>query len=156
MSNVVKVRASSWGSLFDCAMRWEAEHLLGMKKPSGPRALLGTGIHHGTAAFDAGRINDEPITPFEAAELAVNAILDPEYEVDWKADELTPNAATEIAATLVGKYCREVSPRYTFRAVELTTKPLQIDCGGGVTVELTGTLDRSRLRDCTRGVGIAD
>jgi hypothetical protein len=50
--SVFKVRASSWGRLFDCAYAWEGTHILGLKKASGLRAQLGTAIHASTAAFD--------------------------------------------------------------------------------------------------------
>jgi hypothetical protein len=49
-----------------------------------------------------------------------------------------------------------VSPKYDFVGVEMETKPLDIDCGGGVVVRLTGTMDRARIRKTTGGVGIAD
>lgn len=52
MNDVIRIRASSWSSLFDCAMRWEASNLLGLRMPSNPRAMLGTAVHAGTAAFD--------------------------------------------------------------------------------------------------------
>ena len=41
-------------------------------------------------------------------------------------------------------------------AVESVTKPFDIDCGGGVVIQLTGTLDRSRLVMGTTGASIAD
>ena len=41
---IVTVRASSWGSLFNCAYAWEGVHLLGIKSPSSPCALLGTAM----------------------------------------------------------------------------------------------------------------
>lgn len=58
--------------------------------------------------------------------------------------------------TLHTMYCNEISPRYKFQAVELTTKPLEIDCGGGVVIRLTGQLDRARICKTGTGVGIAD
>ena len=151
-----RVRASSWGSLFDCAHKWEGTHLLGLRMPSGPRALLGTSIHAGTAAFDAARVIGSSIDVYAATDLAVSTIRQPEYDVDWSVDDITPKEAEAVATTLVSKYCREISPRYTFRSVELETKPFVIDCGNGVSIQLTGTLDRSRARIGTHGVGITD
>jgi hypothetical protein len=156
MSAPFKVRASSWGKLFDCAHSWEGTHILGLRMPSSPRALLGTGIHHGTAVFDAARVNGHPVSAADAVEQAVEKIVRPEDDIDWSADDLSAKDMQVIAATLVTKYCREVSPRYTFAAVEMVTTPMVIDCGGGMLIELTGTLDRARLRLDTGGKGISD
>jgi len=156
MAQSFKVRASSWGKLFDCAHSWEGTHILGMRMPSSPRALLGKGIHHGTAVFDTERMNGGPGDAFEAVDQAVEHIVHPDEEVDWKSDDLSQKEMSVIAATLVNRYCYEVSPLFTFAAVEMTTKPLVIDCGSGINVELTGTLDRCRLRRDTNGLGISD
>lgn len=156
MNTVYTVRASSWGSLFNCAHQWEGVHLLGMKSPSSPRALLGTAIHASTAAFDAGRVNGEPISSYDASELLVHTLQQPEFDVDWRGSDITPREAERTGLVLHGKYCNDISPRYDFVAVELTTKPLEIDCGGGIVVRLTGTLDRARIKQGADGIGIAD
>lgn len=156
MTQTFKVRASSWGSLMDCAHRFEGEHLLGMRKASSPRALLGTGIHHGTAVFDAGRVTGHLVSAAEAVEQTMEKLVRPEQDVDWSNADLTQREMQSIAAVLVTKYCLEVSPRYTFAAVELTVDPMSIDCGNGVVITLTGTLDRSRLRVDSNGQGIVD
>lgn len=91
MSEPITVRASSWGSLFDCAHRWEGVHLLGMRSPSSPRALLGTAIHAGTAAFDAARVNGEHLTAYDAAGLVVDTLQRPSYDVDWRGSDITPS-----------------------------------------------------------------
>ncbi|MGQ5524877.1 PD-(D/E)XK nuclease family protein [Chitinimonas sp. PSY-7] len=153
---VVTVRASSWGKLFDCAHKWEGEHLLGMHKPSGPRALLGTAIHASTATFDQARIEGKALTPNEAAGALVDMLHTPPFEVAWTDDDLNLRDAESIGLSLHTRYCLDWSPRFEFVAVEMTTKPFQIDCGGGMVVELTGTLDRSRIRRETQGVGISD
>ena len=64
--------------------------------------------------------------------------------------------AESAGIALLTKYCNEVSPNYNFIAVEMETKPLDIDCGGGVIVRLKGTMDRARIKKTTGGVGIAD
>ena len=146
MSEPFKVRASSWAKLFDCAYKFEGENLLGMRKPSGPPALLGTAIHAGTAAFDLARLQGSPITADDACGALVDALQHPKDDVDWSADDdITPVSAERVGLTLVTRYCTEWSPKFTFEAVELETKPMDIDCGGGVVVRLTGTLDRSRV-----------
>ncbi len=158
MSEEIRVRASAWSKLFDCPHKFEWENLLGHYKPSGMRALLGTAIHAGTAAFDQGRIDHSDITPDDAAGAVVDAIHHPEFEVDRNQDDLTISDAERIGITLSTKYCLDVSPHYKFRSVEMKTKPMDIDCGGGVIIRLTGTMDRSRVRQSLDGlrVGISD
>lgn len=152
----VRVRASSWASLFDCAYRFEGTQLLGIRSPSSPRALLGTAIHAGTAAFDAARVIGEPVSAYDAAELTIKTLREPGEEVDWRGSDLTLNKAEQISLALHTEYCARWSPRFEFKAVELTTKPLVIDCGGGQLVELTGTLDRSRIISSTEKDRIGD
>jgi len=153
---VYTVRASSWGALFDCAYKWEGVHLLGIKKPAGMRALLGTALHASTAVFDKARVEHEAVRPDDAASVLVDTIQRPSFEVDWSQDDLAANEAIKIGLSLHTKYCLEISPRFEFVAVEMTTKPLDIDCGGGITVQLTGQMDRCRLRRSTAGLGIQD
>lgn len=152
----ITVRASSWGALFDCAYRWEGIHILNMRNVVGLRAALGTAIHAGTAVFDQGRIDHSGVTPDDAAGAFVDKLRDPDNAYDPRRDDLTMRKAEQIGITLVNRYCAEISPRYTFESVEMQTKPLDIDCGGGVVVRLTGTMDRSRVRRTTGGIGISD
>lgn len=152
----LKVRASSWGELFDCAHRWEGKQMLGMRLPSSPRSHLGHAIHAGTAAFDQARIDCLNITPDDAAGVLVDALRDPTKEVAWSRDDLTLREAEHTGIALLARYCTEISPAYNFVAVEMETKPLSIDCGNGVTVILTGTLDRSRIKLGSYGKGISD
>lgn len=154
--SVITVRASSWGSLFNCAYQWQGVHLLGIKSPSSPHALLGTAIHASTGAFDAARVNGEELSAYDAAEYFIEALHQPEYDVDWRGSDITIKQAEATGLTLHTLYCNEVSPNYDFVAVELETKPLEIDCGGGVVIRLTGTLDRARIKRDSHGVGIAD
>lgn len=154
--SITTVRASSWAALFDCAYKWEGANLLGMRKPSGLRALLGTAIHASTAVFDQARVNHEDVRPDDAAGVLVDTIAKPAFDVDWSQDDLSKGDATRIGLALHSKYCLEVSPRFSFVAVEMQTKPLDIDCGGGVVVRITGTMDRCRIKKATGGIGIQD
>ena len=87
MQNIVSVRASSFGSLFDCAYKWEGQHILGMKMPSSPRAHLGTAIHSGTAIYDLAMLEKiEGFTAKDAAESMLHELRNPEYEVNWAAE----------------------------------------------------------------------
>ncbi len=154
--STITVRASSWGALFDCAYRWEGIHLLGMRNTVGLRAALGTAIHAGTAAFDQSRLDGSGVTADDAAGVLVDKLRDPENEFDPAQDDLSMPEAERVGISLLTQYCLEVSPRYEFVAVEMETKPLEIDCGSGVTVRLTGTMDRARVRQSGRGASIAD
>lgn len=154
---VTSVRASSWGGLFDCAHRWEGEHLLGMRKPSGLRAQLGTAIHASTAIFDAGRLpGGLAVTPDEAAGVFVDTLTKPDREVDYSKDDLTLRDAERIGLSLHTMYCLDVSPRFRFQSVEAKLQPLDIDCGGGIVVRLTGTMDRARVASTEAGQVIPD
>lgn len=150
------IRASSWAGLFDCAYRWEGIHLRGLRNVVGLRAALGTAIHAGTAVFDQARISGDSVTADDAAGVMIDKLRDPENEYDPSRDDLSVGEAEKTGVTLLTKYCFEVSPKYNFVAVEMETNPLDIDCGGGVIVRLTGTMDRARIRKGDHGVGIAD
>ncbi|GAP37348.1 PD-(D/E)XK nuclease family protein [Piscinibacter sakaiensis] len=154
---VTAVRASSWGSLFDCAMRWEGEHLLGIRKPAGLRAQLGTAIHASTAAYDAGRLpGGSPLSVDDASGLLVEKLYRPEREVDMAADNLSVREAERIGLSLHTLYCLDLSPRFDFLSVERPLDPLDIDCGGGEVVRLTGTMDRARVAAGPEGPVIPD
>lgn len=156
MSEIFKVRASSWAGLFDCAHRWEAEHLLGMRKPAGMRALLGTAVHAGTAVFDKSRMDGAGVTADEAAGVVIDTLHNPEFEVDHQQDGLSMRESERIGLTAHSLYCAEISPQFTFLGVENTLKPLDIECGDGVTIQLTGTMDRARAAQTEAGPVIAD
>jgi hypothetical protein len=152
----LRIRASSFGKFFDCAYSWEGEHLLGIRKPAGLRALLGTSVHAGTAAFDSARLNGSEITPDDAAGAFVDTLRNPEYEVDFSNDNIKLPEAERIGLVLTTRYCTEIAPQFTYTAVEMTLAPLEIDCGGGVTITLTGTMDRARVASTIDGVIIPD
>lgn len=152
----IVVRASSWSGLFDCAMRWEGIHLQKMPNVVGIRAALGTAIHAGAAAFDAGKLLDTPISIDAAAGVMVDTLRDPGNEYDANRDDLRLADAERIGIALTTKYCAEMAPKFDYVAVEMATKPLDIDCGGGVVIRLTGTMDRARVAKSTGGVSIID
>lgn len=156
MAEPYKVRASSWASLFDCAHKWEGQNLLGLKTPPGPRTALGSAIHASTAAFDTSRLNNEGLRPDDTADLLVSSLLESKCEVDWSSDDLSYKDAEKIGLTLHTMYCTDISPQYEFVSVEMETKPLSIDCGDDIVIQLTGTLDRCRAWRSIDGVGISD
>ena len=152
MTDPVRVRASSWGELLDCAHRWEAKHLLGMTMPTSSAGALGTALHKSTATFDKSRMSGTGLTVNETAAVLVDSLANPEYEVTW--DE--PKRDLEkIGLTLHTDYCRNWSPKFEFVGVEMETKPLDIDVGGFV-IRLTGTMDRARAHKTAKGFGIDD
>jgi len=140
-----KVRASSWGALFDCAYKWEWEVLQQHRKPVGLRAALGTAIHASTAVFDQAQLDGNTIKPSDAAEVLIKKLKHPEYDVDYTQDELTMREAESIGLNLHTKYCTAIAPMMRYESVEAAFTPLDIDCGGGVIIQLTGTMDRARV-----------
>lgn len=154
---VFPARASSWADLFDCAHRWEGAHVLGMTKPAGLRAQLGTALHASTAAYDKGRLpGATPLSIDEAADVFDETLAHPDRDVDLRQDDLTMREARTIGLTLHSKYCHDVSPRFTFKSVEQQLQPVDIDCGGGMFVRLTGTMDRARVAQTSGGIVIPD
>lgn len=155
--HITTVRASSWGSLFDCAHAWEGAHILGLRKASGLRAQLGTAIHASTAKFDAGRLpGGNALSVDETAGAFVDALHHPDRDVDYSRDDLTVTEAEKIGLKLHSLYCYDLAPQFVFKSVEQTLKPLDIDCGGGQVVRLTGTMDRARVAQSAGGVVIPD
>lgn len=154
--STITARASSWGSLFDCAHAWEGAHLLGMRKPSGLRAALGTAVHASTAANDQAKLDGNPLRPDETAGVMVDTLRNPEQDVDYSADNLTVNEAERIGLSLHAKYCTEIAPQFEYTAVEMKLTPLEIDCGNGMIIRLTGSMDRARVARLENGIAIPD
>lgn len=146
----VVIRASSLGELFDCPARWEAKHLLGMRVPMSGPAVLGKAVHASTAVFDQSTIDRAGITADEAAAAAVDAIHRPDDDVRWD-DDLKPQTAEGIALALHKRYCADVAPTQTYRAVEVQCDRLAISDLG---IALQGTVDR--VHYTTEGAGITD
>lgn len=155
-SDLFPVRASSFSTLLDCPHRWEGIYILGLRGKRSGRGQLGTAIHHSTAVFDKSRMDRAGITADEAAGALVDTLHNPEEPVDW--GEESPQALEKVGLSLHTKYCAEWSPRFDWKAVEMTIPPLDIDAGG-VTIRLTGTMDRCRVRAKRigePGAGISD
>jgi len=149
MMNVVTIRASSLGGLFDCPARWEATNILGKRIPSTGKAVLGTAVHASTALFDQSVLDGAGLSVDEAAAAAVDAIHNPHDEVIWEDD--SPQEVEKIAISLHNKYCHNVAPTQKYTGVELRCERLEIaDLG----IALTGTTDR--IRETSDGYGIVD
>lgn len=150
MRDLVRVRASALPDALDCAARFEARHLLGMKMPTGPAARLGTAIHRSTAVFDQARhIDGDELSADDAAGEAVDTIhAADEEEVAWD-DDLNKKTAESIAVALHTRYCEEVSPVVSYAAVEVACDSLKIT---DIGLELTGTTDRVMKQSVYMGV----
>lgn len=146
----IRIRSSSLWELCDCALRWEKRHLQGLWMPSTPPALIGTAVHASTAMFDQSVIDGTGYTIDDTAGFAVDALENPDEEVDWAGVRMDKSIDTAIKVHTT--YCTEIAPTQTYTVVEKTMKGLQIDMGDGVIFELTGTLDRIREVKGKRGV----
>ncbi len=154
--NVVTVRASSFGRLFDCAHAFEGEQIMKLYRPSSLRAHLGTSIHASTAAFDQARIDGAPLSAYDAADVFVDSLYNPGADVDYKDPKLTLKQAEMIGLTLHSRYCAEIAPTMVYESVERALKPMDIDCGDNLIIRLTGTLDRAREVRTHHGKVIVD
>lgn len=147
--NLITIRASSLAELFDCPARWEAKHLLGMRNPGSAAAQLGTAVHASTALFDQRRLDGDPISAYDAAGAFVDALHNPEHDVDW--DDTSPQELEPIGLALHSRYCNEIAPRQDYVGVEVQCDRLEIT---DIGIALTGTTDRIRRIDGK--LGIAD
>lgn len=150
---IVTLRASSWSDLLDCSLRWYAKHVLGIRHPTSAAAYLGTSLHAGTAAFDAGRLpGGTEITATDAAGVFVDKLHHPDEDVARTEDDLPLSEAERIGITLTARYCQQVAPQRKYIAVEHQFEALDVGTEYGV-IRFTGTTDRIReLPDGRRGV----
>lgn len=144
------IRASALSELFDCPARFEAKHILGMRLPMSGAAALGKAIHASTAAFDQSTIDGAGLTVEDSAAAAVDSIHRPDEDVQWD-DDWQPDSAESVALALHRRYCKEVAPKQSYRAVEVQCDRLEIT---DLDLALTGTVDR--LRETEDGAGISD
>jgi hypothetical protein len=145
------IRASSFGSLLDCSLRWYYQNVQGIRSPTSGVAYLGTSIHAGTAAFDSATLEGAPIDVEQAVDVTVETIKNPSEDVAWDEDASQGNAI-DIGAALTQKYCDEIAPGRVYQAVELTCDALDIETDYG-TVRLTGQTDRVRVNyDGSKGI----
>lgn len=143
--NKVTIRASSMAGLFDCAYRWEGEHLLGFTKESNGRMHLGTALHEATATMDSGKMKDISYEVDEVLDMFDNSFNHQDYDVNWRYDDLNKNQAEGIGMLLSKKYYLEVTKKTTFSQVEKQIEPVVIEVERyDIAIELTGKLDRGR------------
>lgn len=142
MSDIVQIRASSLGTLFDCPARWEATQIKKIYMPTSSAAILGTAVHAGTALFDASKIEGNPLSIDDTRGAVVDAIHKPDEDVVWGDD--SPNDAEKIALGLHAIYCEQIAPTQEYVAVEATCQHLEI---ADIGIALTGTVDRVYVDD---------
>jgi hypothetical protein len=145
--NPVTIRASSFGSLFDCPARWTAIHMEGRRTPQAGIAALGHAIHAGTAVYDSDRVANIAPSVEAAEDAAVESIQRPREDTIW--DEESRDKAESVARSLTHRYCTLESLRHDFVAVEASVEALHITDLGLV---LTGHVDRVRRIDDAFGV----
>jgi hypothetical protein len=132
------IRASSLGTLFDCAARFEATQIKKIRGPISSSALLGSAVHASTALYDKSVIDGSGITIDEAIGAAVDSIQKPEDEIDWPYG-MTPQVLEHQAIDLHRLYCNEISPTIEYIGVEVTCQELELT---DLNITLTGTIDR--------------
>lgn len=145
----VIVRASSFGTLFDCPARWLAIHREGRRVPSRANAVIGRAVHKGTALFDTERLKGQVPNLAAATDAAHEAVRTVDEEVDWAGEE--PERSASIAESLTKRYCTIHAPTVEYAAVEIGVDKLELT---DLALILTGTTDR--VRKTEDGLGIAD
>lgn len=149
MPEIIPIRASSLGELFDCPARWEAKHIRKLRYPRSASAQIGTAVHAGTALFDQSVLDHNPLSAEEAAGAVVDTIYKPQEDIQW--DDITQNEAEKIAIPLHKLYCSEIAPKQEYAAIEAKCEELVLT---DIGISLTGIVDRVRSTDF--GYGIAD
>jgi len=146
----VDIRASSFSELFDCPARWYAKYIERIPYHTSGRAYLGTSLHTATAVFDQQIIDGNPISADDAAGVFVDTLKEPDRDVVW--NDIGVKEAQNVGIPLVVDYCQDISPLYTFEAVELLCDSMEIDFENGVTLNITGHVDRIRKEGEKRGI----
>ena len=148
-NDIITIRASSLGALFDCPARWAAIHIDGRYLPSNAKATLGKAVHASTAVYDRAPLEGGAVSIDESAAAAIDTIHRPDEEVLW--EDSSPLEAEKIALSLHTKYCTNIAPHQQYRAVEVQCEKLEIS---DIGIALTGTTDR--IRETDDGLGIVD
>jgi hypothetical protein len=155
MSEPVRMRASSWATFMDCALKWYYINIEGVTGTWSLAAKLGTAVHHATAVFDSARVAGTEASREEAAHEFVAKLSDDSVEMRVDESDIKPQDAERIGLHLVDKYCATISPQYQFRAVELDVGSVDV-VTQYATIRLTGRCDRMRVRHTERGVAVSD
>jgi RecB family exonuclease len=106
--------------------------------------------------FDAARADKREARTTDAVDAFVYTLHHPEGETDYRGSDMSLRDAERIGALLTAEYCSKWSPQFEFRMIEMQFEPLDIACGNGVTIRLTGKADRARLHKASGRFGISD
>jgi len=151
-----RVRASGIAGFFSCPSKWANDHLGGTILPSTPPAVIGSAVHKSTAEFDRSRLDENKarwLTADDTAEVLLEYLKHPPEEVDWTGSNIEKAATTALGVHT--RYCHEVAPTHTYQLVEQTMDNLTIAWEElAIEIVLTGTLDRSYIKDGL--IGVAD
>jgi hypothetical protein len=148
--DIVKIRASGLGEIFDCARRWKGRTIDGDKGQTHGRSHLGSSVHYGTAWYDNERTLDGGCPDTETAIDKFLEFFRAEDHVMWS--DIPKQKAEQIGIQLTSKYCLEISAQYEWIKVEATCEPIEITMPNGIIFELTGHVDRVYTRDGKYGV----
>jgi hypothetical protein len=125
---LASVRASSWPTLFSCALRWYYQNIEGLRTPTSGAAWTGTSMHRAT------QVLDDPVTRGEQAgdiELAtqtyVHNLHAPDEEVRWTADDTPMPEVERNGVRLLSSYRALYSNERQWLAVELTCPDLDVE-----------------------------
>lgn len=139
------IRASSFATLLDCSYMWEGIFILGMTKGANGRMHLGTSLHASTAIMDQAKKDGSPLVSGDVDTVFYEIFDKPEYDVDWKHDDLNKTQAESIGLNLNAKYFKDYSQTMTFSEVEKQIDSVIIEVPKyEIAIELTGKMDRSR------------
>ena len=123
--DIVRLRASGFGELFDDSLRWAAKHLDGLHTPTYGRSHMGTAIHMGTAVFDIQRSLPNVTPDIETAVASFLEELNDDEHVSWL--DISKANAQSMGVNLTIKYCEEISPRFDWKIIETRCEPVEIE-----------------------------
>lgn len=135
---------------------WHALNVDKIYRPSSVPAIMGTAIHHGTAVYDAAKVEQRTPNIDEAVNAAQDKLVHPDDDVIWTDDDYSRRQAEEITIKATEKYCNEISPLYQYSAIELRPLPLDIEVEGEI-IRISGQMDRTRIiKGKENETGVAD
>ncbi len=161
VGDIIDVRASSLGEIFDDALRWKAKHIDKIRSPEFGRARLGTAVHEATAHYDVMR----QVGANASIDEAIDTFI---YELGrWDKTQwvdISKAEAEAIGVQLVTKYCQDIAPLFTYDKIEEAVEPQELEMQNGLIIRLTGHIDRRlvgqdglhRVADIKTGYGIID
>lgn len=153
--DIIEMRASALGELFDDALRWKTRILDKIHTPTYGRSHLGSAIHYGTALYDVERAEGRVPSAEAAADAFVQFLRADEY-VHWV--DIGRAEAESIGVQLVNLYCTEISHRFDWIKVEAECTPLEITMPNGIMFKIIGHVDRVYAKRVGRKdrFGVAD